>query len=58
MFYKMKNEIAEIHQYAEEKRAIIETEKREEFLEPEETAAKFRSSREVARKKFFPCFSC
>ncbi|XP_045814318.1 remorin 1.4-like [Trifolium pratense] len=55
---KMKNEIAEIHQYAEEKRAIVEAQKMEEFLELEETAAKFRSSRRVARKKFFACFSC
>jgi hypothetical protein len=48
---KMKNEIAE------EKRAIVEAEKRDEFLELEETAAKFRSSRGVARKNFFACFS-
>jgi hypothetical protein len=53
---KMKNEVAEIHQYAEEKRAIVEAEKREEFLELEETAAKFRS-RGVAPKKFFACFN-
>jgi len=53
---KMKNELAEIHQYAEEKRAIVEAQKREECLELEETAAKFRS-RGVAPKKLFACFS-
>ncbi|CAK8539386.1 unnamed protein product [Lathyrus sativus] len=53
---KMKNDIAEIHQYAEEKRAIVEAQKREEFLDLEETAAKFRS-RGVAPKKFLGCFS-
>lgn len=52
----MKNDIAEIHQYAEEKRAIVEAQKREEFLDLEETAAKFRS-RGVAPKKFLGCFS-
>ncbi|XP_058778271.1 remorin-like isoform X2 [Vicia villosa] len=53
---RMKNDIAEIHQYAEEKRAIVEAQKREEFLDLEETAAKFRS-RGVAPKKFLGCFS-
>ncbi|XP_045814924.1 remorin-like isoform X2 [Trifolium pratense] len=53
---KMKNEVAEIHQYAEEKRAIVEAQKREEFLDLEDTAAKFRS-RGVAPKKFFACFN-
>lgn len=52
----MKNKIAEIHQAAEEKRAIVEANKKEEFLEVEETAAKFRS-RGVAPKKLFACFS-
>ncbi|XP_004511589.1 remorin-like isoform X2 [Cicer arietinum] len=53
---KMKNEIAEIHQYAEEKRAIVEAQKGEEILELEETASKFRS-RGVVPRKFFGCFS-
>ncbi|KAL5098887.1 hypothetical protein RYX36_003214 [Vicia faba] len=53
---RMKNDTAEIHQYAEEKRAIVEAQKREEFLDLEETAAKFRS-RGVAPKKFLGCFS-
>ncbi|CAJ1927962.1 unnamed protein product [Sphenostylis stenocarpa] len=53
---KMKNKIAEIHRLAEEKRAIVEAQKREEFLDLEETAAKFRS-RGVTPRKFFACFS-
>jgi len=53
---KMKNKVAEIHRLAEEKRANVEAQKREEFLELEETAAKFRS-RGVTPRKFFACFS-
>lgn len=53
---KMRNKIAEIHQSAEERRAIVEAQKREEFLEVEDTAAKFRS-RGVTPRKFFACFS-
>lgn len=53
---KKKNKVAEIHQSAEEKRAIVEAKKKEEFLEIEETAAKFRS-RGVTPKKFFGCLS-
>ncbi|KAJ1416100.1 Remorin, C-terminal [Sesbania bispinosa] len=53
---KMKNKIAETHQSAEEKRAIVEAQKREEYLELEETAAKFRSRGDTPRK-FFSCFS-
>ncbi|XLR19309.1 hypothetical protein S83_047221, partial [Arachis hypogaea] len=40
---KMKNKIADIHRSAEEKRTMVEAQKREEFIELEETAAKFRS---------------
>lgn len=53
---KMKNKIAEIHRSAEEKRAIVEAQKREEFVDLEETAAKFRSRGETPRK-LFACFS-
>lgn len=52
---KMKNKIADIHRSAEEKRAIVEAQKREEYLEVEETAAKFRS-RGRTPSKFFACF--
>ncbi|RDX64664.1 hypothetical protein CR513_56758, partial [Mucuna pruriens] len=53
---KMKNKVAEIHRLAEEKRAIVEAQKREEFLNLEETASKFRSRGNIPRK-FFACFS-
>ncbi|KAK7307845.1 hypothetical protein VNO77_41263 [Canavalia gladiata] len=53
---KMKNRMAEIHRLAEEKRAIVEAQKREEFLDLEETAAKFRSRGNTPRK-IFGCFS-
>lgn len=53
---KMKNKVAEIHRLAEEKRACVDAQKSEEFLEVEETAAKFRS-RGVTPRKFFSCFS-
>ncbi|XP_057739161.1 remorin 1.4-like isoform X2 [Arachis stenosperma] len=52
---KMKNKIADIHRSAEEKRAMVEAQKREEFIEFEETAAKFRSSGRTPAK-FFACF--
>ncbi|KAG4987510.1 hypothetical protein JHK85_030493 [Glycine max] len=52
---KMKNKIAEIHRLAEEKKAIVEAQKREEFIDLEETASKFRSRGDVPRK-FFACF--
>ncbi|XP_061337287.1 remorin-like [Gastrolobium bilobum] len=53
---KMKNKIAEIHRSAEEKRTTVEAQKKEEFLDLEETAAKFRSRGDMPRK-FFACFS-
>ncbi|XLR46841.1 hypothetical protein S83_031501, partial [Arachis hypogaea] len=40
----MKNKIADIHRSAEEKKAMIEAQKKEEFIELEKTAAKFCSS--------------
>ncbi|NP_001235241.1 uncharacterized protein LOC100305683 [Glycine max] len=52
---KMKNKIAEIHRLAEEKKAIVEAQKREEFIDLEEAASKFRSRGDVPRK-FFACF--
>ncbi|XP_014519644.1 remorin-like [Vigna radiata var. radiata] len=53
---RMKNKVVEIHQLAEEKRTCVDAQKSEEFLEVEETAAKFRS-RGVTPRKFFACFS-
>nr|AGB97990.1 remorin 2.3 [Glycine max] len=53
---KMQNKVAEIHRTAEEKRAMIEAYKGEEFLEIEEKAAKFRT-RGYSPKKYLPCFS-
>lgn len=52
----MKNKLAEIHKVAEEKRAIVEATRREEFLKVEETATKYRDAGFVP-KKFLGCFS-
>ncbi|KAK7358637.1 hypothetical protein VNO77_00575 [Canavalia gladiata] len=52
---KMQNKVAEIHRSSEEKRAIIEAQKREEFLKIEEKAANFLS-RGYSPRKFLPCF--
>ncbi|KAL4394941.1 hypothetical protein AHAS_Ahas02G0202300 [Arachis hypogaea] len=51
----MKNKITDIHRPAEEKRTMVEAQKREEFMELEETAAKFRSN-DCTPAKFFACF--
>lgn len=53
---RMKNEVAYIHMEAEEKRAMIEAKRGEDFLNVEETAAKFRAAGFVPRK-FLSCFS-
>ncbi|KAG5070204.1 hypothetical protein JHK85_002581 [Glycine max] len=53
---KMKNKVAKIHLLAEEKRAVVEAQKREEFIDLEETASKFRSRGDTPRR-FFACFS-
>ncbi|KAK7308985.1 hypothetical protein RJT34_05368 [Clitoria ternatea] len=52
---KMKNKKAEIHRAAEEKRAIVEAQKRQEFIDLEETAAKFRSHGKTP-SRLFACF--
>ncbi|XLR19479.1 hypothetical protein S83_047391 [Arachis hypogaea] len=52
---KMKNKIADIHRSAEEKRAMVKAQKREEFIELEEITAKFCSSGRTPAK-FFACF--
>ncbi|KAL4390025.1 hypothetical protein AHAS_Ahas03G0103800 [Arachis hypogaea] len=51
----MKNKIADIHRSAEEKKAMFEAQKKEEFIELEETIAKFCSSGPTPAK-FFACF--
>lgn len=53
---KMKNEIATIHKKAEEKKAMVEAKRGEEFLKAEEMAAKYRAEGHVP-KKFLLCFS-
>ncbi|XP_028804759.1 remorin 1.4-like [Neltuma alba] len=54
---KMKNKMAEIHQLAEEEKAVIEAKKYEDFLKVEENAAKYRSRGYSPRKfSLFPCF--
>ncbi|RDY12801.1 hypothetical protein CR513_02358, partial [Mucuna pruriens] len=52
---KLKNKIATIHREAEEKRALIEAQKGEDFLKADETAAKYRATG-TAPKKLFGCF--
>lgn len=52
----MKNKVAEIHKEAEEKRAMIEAKRGEEFLKIEDTALKFRAAGYIPRK-FLACFS-
>lgn len=51
----MKNKVAQLHKQAEEKRAMIEAKKGEDFLKIEETADKFRSTG-YTPKKFLGCF--
>ncbi|XVE64870.1 hypothetical protein DITRI_Ditri07aG0136400 [Diplodiscus trichospermus] len=53
---KMKNKVAEIHKEAEEKRAVIEAKRGEDFLKIEEAAVKFRAAG-YTPKKFLGCFS-
>ncbi|XP_027343171.1 remorin-like [Abrus precatorius] len=52
---KMQNKVAEIHRSSEEKRALIEAQKGEDFLKIEEKAAKFRT-RGYPPRKCLPCF--
>ncbi|XP_009627101.1 remorin-like [Nicotiana tomentosiformis] len=51
---KMKNKMAVIHREAEEKRALIEANRGQDFLKVEETAAKFHVT--GIPKKFLGCF--
>ncbi|KAL5747486.1 hypothetical protein ACOSP7_024488 [Xanthoceras sorbifolium] len=53
---RMHNKIAETHKAAEEKRAMIEAKRGEDFLNIEETASKFRAAGYIPRK-FLSCFS-
>lgn len=53
---KMKNREAEIHKIAEEKRAMVEAKKGEEFLKAQECAAKFRATGKTP-KKVLACFT-
>lgn len=53
---KMKNKMAEIHRWADEKRAIIEAQKQQEFQKVEDIAVKFRS-RGYNPKRILECFS-
>ncbi|KAI9117982.1 hypothetical protein K1719_011124 [Acacia pycnantha] len=53
---KMKNKMAEIRQLAEEKKAVLEAKKYENFLKVQENAAKYRSRGYTPRK--FHLLSC
>ncbi|KAJ6872793.1 remorin-like [Populus alba x Populus x berolinensis] len=52
---KMKNKVALIHKEAEEKRAMVEARRGEEFLKAEEMAAKYRATGQTP-KKLLGCF--
>ncbi|URD77793.1 Remorin family [Musa troglodytarum] len=52
---KMKNKIAMLHKAAEEKKAMVEAKRGEEFLKAEEMAAKYRVTG-FTPKKLFGCF--
>ncbi|KAE9595536.1 putative remorin [Lupinus albus] len=52
---KMKNKIGSVHKQAEEKRAMVEAKRGEEFLKAEELAAKFRATG-TTPKKHIGCF--
>lgn len=52
---KMKNKVALIHKQAEEKRAMVEAKRAEEFLKAEETGVKYRATN-TTPKKSFGCF--
>ncbi|KAH9719595.1 hypothetical protein KPL70_005839 [Citrus sinensis] len=52
---RIKNKVADINMKAEEKRAIIEAQRGEDFLKVEETAGKFRAAGFIPRK-FLSCF--
>ncbi|GER40049.1 remorin family protein [Striga asiatica] len=49
---KMKNQVALIHKQAEEKRAVVEARRGEDFLKAEEMAAKYRATGHVPKKAF------
>lgn len=51
----MKNKVALIHKQAEEKRAMVEAKRAEEFLKAEETGVKYRATN-TTPKKSFGCF--
>lgn len=53
---KMKNKVALIHKSAEEKRAMIEAKRGEDFLKAEETAAKYRATGSAPKKLILGCF--
>ncbi|RWV87039.1 hypothetical protein GW17_00051009 [Ensete ventricosum] len=52
---KMKNKIAMLHKAAEEKKAMVEAKRGEEFLKAEEMAAKYRVTG-FTPKKLLGCF--
>lgn len=54
---KISNKTAEIHKAAEEKRAMVEAKRGEDFWKVEDAAEKFRASGNTP-KKFCGCFGC
>lgn len=54
---RMKNKVALLHRAAEEKRAMIEADRGNDFLTVEEASAKFRSTGSTP-KNSCACFSC
>ncbi|KAG5579637.1 hypothetical protein H5410_050264 [Solanum commersonii] len=55
---KIKNEVALIHQEADEKRAVVEARRGEEFLKAEETAARYRATGQTPKNQLLGCCGC
>ncbi|KAH0720054.1 hypothetical protein KY284_005084 [Solanum tuberosum] len=55
---KIKNEVALIRQEADEKRAVVEARRGEEFLKAEETAARYRATGQTPKKQLLGCCGC
>lgn len=53
---QMKSKIGEIHKQGEDKKATIEAERSEQYLQVEETAAKYRATGFIP-KTLLKCFS-
>ncbi|KAJ8556313.1 hypothetical protein K7X08_023071 [Anisodus acutangulus] len=55
---KIKNEVTLIHKEADEKRAVVDARRGQEFLKAEETAAKYRATGQAPKKQLLGCCRC